>query len=266
MQGTTRGSVAPMLNSEDHRKIKDLRLTIFAEKFLELVNDEANDKLLPEQVFMQAVNHSLDARRSNKVDKLIKQARFPLPGASIAELHYLPGRKIDEARMKRYAMHQWRDDPTNLLIISPSGGGKTYIACAIGIAACHSEHSVFYTRMDVLARKLLIARGDSKVHDDLLEKLREADLLIIDDFLTVGIDQNIASDLFGVLADREHRLPTVIVSQTDPSYWVQVLPDRVAGDSIVNRLANNTRWLVLGDTDMRKLKHEKARDSAGFWE
>ncbi|WP_223178875.1 ATP-binding protein [Paeniglutamicibacter gangotriensis] len=88
----------------------------------------------------------------------------------------------------------------------------------------------------------------------------------LDDFLTVGIDQNIASDLFGVLADREHRLPTVIVSQTDPSYWVQVLPDRVAGGSIVNWLANNTRWLVLGDTDMSKLKHEKARGSAGFWE
>ena len=49
-----------MLNSEDHQKIKDLRLTVFAEKFLELVNDEANDKLLPEEVFMQAVNHSLD--------------------------------------------------------------------------------------------------------------------------------------------------------------------------------------------------------------
>lgn len=255
-----------MLSSEDHQKIKELRLTVFADRFLELVNDEVNDKMLPEEVFMQAVNHALDTRRSTKVDKLIKQAQFPLPGASIAELHYLPGRKIDEARMKRYATHQWRADPTNLLIISPTGGGKTYIACAIGIAACHSEHSVFYTRMDALARKLLIARSDSKVHDELLTKLREADLLILDDFLTVGIDQNIASDLFGVLADREHRSPTIIVSQTDPAYWVQVLPDRVAGDSIVNRLANNTRWLLLGDTDMRKLKHEKARDSAEFWE
>jgi DNA replication protein DnaC len=161
----------PAANSEDHPKIKDLRLTLSAEKFLELADDEANDTLLPGEVIMQAVGHALDARRSNKVDKLIKQARFPLPGAWIAELHYLPGRKIDEARMKRYATHQWREDPTNLLIISPSGGGNTYIACAIGIAACHSEHSVYYTRMDVLARKLLIARGDSKVHDAMLEKL-----------------------------------------------------------------------------------------------
>ena len=255
-----------MLNSEDHQKIKDLRMTVFADKFLELLNDDTNDKLLPEEVFMQAVNHSLDNRRSQKIDKLIKQARFPLPEASIAELHYAPGRKIDEARMKRYALHQWRADPTNLLIISPSGGGKTYIACAIGIAACHSEHTVYYTRLDDLARDLMLARENRQDHQHLLERLQHTDLLIIDDFLTVGIDQNIASDLFAVLADREHRLPTMIVSQTDPSYWVQVLPDRVAGDSIVNRLANNTRWLLLGDTDMRKLNHEKVRDTADFWE
>ncbi len=263
---TIKGSVVAMLSSEDHQKIKELRLTVFAEKFFALVQDEANYKLLPEDVFMAAVEHSLDTRRSNRIDRLIKQARFPLPKASIAELHYGPGRKIDEARMKRYATHQWRYDPTNLLIIAPSGGGKTYVACAIGIAACHSEHSVFYTRMDVLARKLLIARENGRDHEALLEKLREADLLIDDDFLTVGLDQNIASDVYGVLADREHRLPTVIVSQTDPSYWVQVLPDRVAGDSIVNRLANNTHWLLLGDADMRQLKHEKARESADFWE
>lgn len=255
-----------MLNSDDHQKIKDLRLTVFAQKFFELINDETNDQLLPEEVFMHAVDHTLGIRQSQKISKLIKQAQFPLPSATIAELHYLPGRNIDQARMKRYANHQWRTDPTNLLIISPTGGGKTYIACAIGIAACHSEHSVYYTRMDDLARDLMMARDNRKEHHQLLETLQETDLLIIDDFLTVGIDQNIASDLFAVLADREHRLPTVIVSQTDPSYWVQVLPDRVAGDSIVNRLANNTRWLLLGETDMRKLNHEKARETADFWE
>ncbi|MGP5124567.1 ATP-binding protein [Glutamicibacter ardleyensis] len=255
-----------MLTSEDHQKIKDLRLTVFAEKFFELTHDESNDRLLPEEVFMNAVDHTLGIRQSQKTSKLIKQAQFPLPSANIAELHYLPGRNIDQARMKRYANHEWRTDPTNLLIISPTGGGKTYIACAIGVAACHSGHSVYYTRMDDLARLLMMASEDRREHHQLLERLQETDLLIIDDFLTVGIDQNIASDLFAVLADREHRLPTVIVSQTDPSYWVKVLPDKVAGDSIVNRLANNTRWLLLGKTDMRQINGEKARDAADFWE
>lgn len=58
----------------------------------------------------------------------------------------------------------------------------------------------------------------------------------------------------------------IIVSQTDPSYWVQAMRDRIAGDSIVNRLATNTRWIVLGNTDMRKLKHDEARAATDYWE
>lgn len=252
--------------SEDHEKFKELRLTPLAEKFQELVNYEAHDHQLSEDVFMAAGNHALDARRSNKIERLIKQAKFPLPSASIAEIHYLPGRRLEESRMKRYVTHLWRADPMNLMVISATGAGKTYLVCAIGIAAWQSEHSVFYTRMDDLARKMLISRNNGAKPQEFLLKLCDVDLLIIDDFLTIGIDQNVASDLFAILADRENRLPTIIASQTDPEYWVQALPDRIAGDSIVNRLATNTRWIVLGNTDLRKLKYDEARADTDFWE
>jgi hypothetical protein len=81
--------------------------------------------------------------------------------------------------MRRYGAHDWRTEPTNLLVTSPTGAGKTYLVCAIGIAACHSEHEVLYTRMDELARKLVIARADGIAHQDFLTKLSEMDLLII---------------------------------------------------------------------------------------
>ena len=121
--------------------------------------------------------------------------------------------------MRRYAAHDWRADPTNLLIISPTGGGKTYLACALGISACHNGHAVTYARMDDLARRLVIARHDSISHQKLLSELSETDLLIIDDFLTIGIHSDAASDLFAILANRQHRLPTVIGSQTGPAHW-----------------------------------------------
>ncbi|MFJ4228419.1 ATP-binding protein [Paenarthrobacter nicotinovorans] len=97
-----------------------------------------------------------------------------------------------------------------------------------------------YTRMDDLARRPVIARGDGIGHQKLLNELSDVDLLVIDDFLTVGIDPEAANDLFAVLANREHRLPMLIASQPSPAYWVEALPDRVA-DSIVNQLANNAR-------------------------
>ncbi len=255
-----------MFTSIDHEKFRALRITHVATRFEELINDESNDQLTPEQLFLTAVDDALDMRRANRIEKLIRQAGFPIPTASIAEIDYREGRGINPNRMKRYAAHDWKTEPTNLLITSPTGGGKTYLICAIGIADCEREHDVLYMRMDDLARRLVIARSDGIAHQDLLTKLANADLLIIDDFLTVGIDPNAASDLFAILADREHRLPTMIASQTGPDYWAQALPDRVAADSIVNRLANNARTIKLGEVDMRRQRSQETRQTDGFWE
>ncbi len=252
--------------SIDYDKFRALRVTHVATRLEELVADEANDTLTPEQLFMAAVDDALDTRRANKIDKLIKAARFPIPTASVAEIDYRDGRGITAVRMRRYAAHQWRADPTNLLVISPTGGGKTYLACAIGIAACHSEHAAYYARMDDLARRLIIARSDAIAHQKLLNELSDVDLLIIDDFLTVGIDPAAGNDLFAVLANREHRLPTMIASQTGPAHWVESLPDRVTADSIVNRLANHARTINLGQIDMRKLRQDHVRADKQYWE
>jgi DNA replication protein DnaC len=255
-----------MFTSIDHDKFRALRVTHVASRFEELIQDETNDSLTPEQLFLTAIDCALEQRRHTRVAKLLRQAKFPIPNAAIAELDYRDGRGLTPVRMRRYGTHDWRADPTNLLIISPSGGGKSYLACAIGISACLNDYSVIFTRMDDLARRLIISRGDGIAHQKLLNELSDVDLLIIDDFLTVGIDSDAASDLFAVLANREHRLPTVIASQSGPAYWVEVLPDRVAADSIVNRLANHSRTINLGRVDMRKLRDDTARADKNHWE
>ena len=91
-------------------------------------------------------------------------------------------------------------------------------------------------------------------------------VLIIDDFLTVSIDPEAGNDLFAILANRNERLATIIASQTGPAHWVDALPDRVAADSIVDRLAHHARRIELGGIDMRKACHDQTRTSEQFWE
>lgn len=227
----------PVFSSVDHEKFRALRITHMATRFEELVRDEANDNATPEELFLTAVDEALETRRSNRIEKLVRQSGFPVPEASVAEISYATGREINPTRMKRYATRDWKANPRNMLIISPTGGGKTYVVCPIRVAACHTEHTVHFVRMDDLARQLVIARGDAIGHQSMFNKFSRVDLLIIDDFLSVGIDPNAASDRFTILANRDHRLPAVIVSQSAPAYWVETLPDRIAADSTVNRLA-----------------------------
>ena len=168
-----------MFTEIDHQKFRNLRITHVATRFEELISDEANDELTPEQIFLTAVDDALDQRQAHRIDKLIRAAKFPIPQASIAEINYQDGRGITPVRMKRYAGHHWRQDPTNLLILSPTGGGKTYLACAIGIAACQNGHTVTYARMDELARRLVIARGDGIRHQKMLNDLSDVELSLI---------------------------------------------------------------------------------------
>lgn len=106
-----------MFTSIDYDKFRALRVTHVATRLEELLRDEANDDLTPEQLFLTAVDDTLEQRRLNKIDRLIRQAGFPIPHATIAEIDYREGRGITPVRMKRYANHAWRADATNLLIV-----------------------------------------------------------------------------------------------------------------------------------------------------
>src|SRR5690606_30619776 len=113
-----------MFSSADHDKFCALRITHVAARFEELIHDENNDALTPEQLFLSAVDDALDQRRANRVGKLIRGAHFPIAHASIAELDYAEERGLNPVRTRRYATHDWQADASNVLITSPSGGGK----------------------------------------------------------------------------------------------------------------------------------------------
>ena len=241
-----------MFNADDYEKFRELLVTPLAARFEALITDEANDEFTPEQLFLTATADALELRRENRVN------------SSIAEIDYPDGRSITNVRMQRYAAHDWDCETFNVIVTSPSGGGKTYLMCALGIAACQNGYSVVYTRMDDLARSLMIARGDSIKHQAMMNVYSDLSLLVIDDCMTVGIDPDAAADLSTILANREHRAATVIASQSGPDYWMDVLPDKVAADSIVNRLVNHAKEITLGEVDMRHERSEHARQADGY--
>lgn len=256
-----------VFTSEDYEKFRTLRMTKVAELLDELLNDESNELVAPEVLIRQAVDQALEIRRSNRIERLIAHAHFPFADAAIEELDYRQDRgELNKVRMSRYATNDWGRDSVNVIITGMSGSGKTHLACAIGIAACHNGHSVRYWRMDDLSLKMLSVQSDHIAHRELLDQLKDVDLLILDDFLTVGIDPRATNNLFAILADRDRRLPTMVLAQSGPKYWLDMIHDRVAADSIVNRLAQNSRRISLGSVDMRREQTTKNRQTGDHWD
>lgn len=118
------------ISDTNRAKLRALRLSTFADVYFELLNDEAYEDSLPEDIFFLAVDQALESRRQRQIEKAIAAAGFAYPHASLAEVINPEARGISERQLKRYAATNWREHPNNVHIYAPTGTGKTYLACA----------------------------------------------------------------------------------------------------------------------------------------
>lgn len=205
--------------------LRILRLSTFADISFDLVADDDANTALPEESFLKAVEETAAKRRQTNIAKAIVQAKFRYLEATLAELINPAERGLNLCQLKWMAAKPWRDDPSNVHVFAPTGAGKTSIACAIGIAVYQAEYSVAYYRLDQLVDELAAFSPVEDRYAAKKRRLQNIDVLIPDDFLTIGINQRGQEDLTKIIFNRDGRLPTIIVSQTSAAYWIQKLPD-----------------------------------------
>lgn len=129
-------------------------------------------------------------------------------------------------------------DGLNVCILGPSDSGKTYLAKAIGVAACHN-YKTEYHHCEIFLEDLVALNAQD--HEKSLRRLKlisKLDLLILDDFLLHTIvNENEVKMLFMVLEIRcESEKSTIVCSQREPKSWASmILNDEVSANAIIKR-------------------------------
>jgi DNA replication protein DnaC len=80
--------------------------------------------------------------------------------AVIEDVDLRTPRGLDKALFHKLAAGSWIDQHHNLLVVGPTGVGKSWIACALGHKACRDNRSVLYQRLPRLFDSLALGRGD----------------------------------------------------------------------------------------------------------
>ncbi|MCW2277574.1 BrxA family protein [Heliophilum fasciatum] len=94
--------------------------------------------------FGMIVDHEWGKRRSNKLKKLIRTAAFRCPNACMEDIEYHEDRKLNKSQLLQFSTCRYIHDGHHLIIEGPSGNGKTFLACALGNAACRNFMTVRY--------------------------------------------------------------------------------------------------------------------------
>ena len=92
-----------MLTEEHFELFKDFRIKAMGDKLREMVEDKSYDAFTFEEKMEMLLDAELSARRTRKVDKLVKNAKFKDPSACVEEIVYLPDRTLAKDRIARYA-------------------------------------------------------------------------------------------------------------------------------------------------------------------
>jgi len=239
-----------MLTQQTLDLLHTLRLTGMAEALEEQRGRPDVAGLAFEERFALLLEREQAARQNRRLTRLLQLARFRL-AACVEDVNFRATRGLDRALVMRLAAGAWIRQPATLLITGPTGTGKTFLACALGHAACRQGHTVRYVRLPrLLSEELVRARGDGS-YGKLLQTLAKTELLILDDWGLAPLGDRERRDLLEVLEDRSGRRATLVTSQVPVDLWHDLVGDPTFGDAILDRLVHQAHRITLTGASLR---------------
>lgn len=244
-----------MLHEPTREKLMKLRLSAMAEAWESQSKDTAINDLTFDERLALLVDSEYLARHNRRLGRLLKDAQLRESGACIEDVDTSAVRGLDKAMLRQLGTCAWVGDHLNVLATGATGVGKSYLASALGQAACRKNLRVLYRRVPRLFEELGLAKADG-TYARTLAKLAQAEVLILDDLGLGTIKEVQRNDLLEVLEDRYGKSSTVVTSQLPISKWHEWIGDATAADAILDRLVHNAYKIELKGPSRRKEKNQ----------
>lgn len=233
-------------------KLRQLRCQGMLEAFQEQLQHPDMQALSFEDRICLMIDREWWFRENNRIKKRLKNAHLKQT-ASMEDIDYDPSRGLSKPVMQTLSSCQWIRDHHNLLLMGPTGTGKSFIASALGHKACLEGFTVLYVRCPRLFQELGVAKGDGR-YLKLIEKISKSQVLILDDWGVNPMEDGNRRDLLEILDDRHQRTSTIVTSQLPLKHWHDLIGDPTLADAILDRLIHNAHKVELKGESMRKKK------------
>lgn len=242
-----------MMTEPTIEKLRALKMFAMTAAWLVQRNDTSMNELDFDARFALLIEAETLARDNKRLQKLLHDAKLRIPTACIEDLDFSAKRELDRALVRQLTTGRWIAEHQNVIVTGATGVGKTYLACALGQLACRMGFRVLHRRVPRLFEELALAHADG-TYTRLLNRFAKVDVLILDDWGLVPLDDQQRRDVLEILEDRHGHRSTIVTSQLPIETWHDYIAHPTIADAVLDRLVHNAHKLAMKGPSRRKEK------------
>lgn len=249
-----------MLNQPTLEKLQTMKLHGMAEAFRAQLESTDTNAWAFEERFALLVDQQWLWKENRALARRLRSARLKEKGV-VEDIDYQHPRGLDRKLMRSLATSEWVRQHQHILLLGPTGIGKTWLACALAQKACRDGFTILHKRAAELFRELAVAHADGSF-GRLLAKLSRIDILVLDDFAMAPLKDSERRDFLEICDDRYQRRSLILTSQMPLAHWHEQIGDATVADSILDRVVHNAYRIELNGESMRKKRGRKPEEEA----
>lgn len=246
-----------MLINPTLEKLQTLKLTGMFEALDEQLNSPDINQLSFEERLGLMIDREMTARDNRRLKSRLRKARLR-QNACMEDIDYRHPRGLKRDQVQQLLGNRWLQEHQNVIIVGPTGVGKTWLACALAQKACRDGYTVEYHRLPRLLQDLNLARADGR-YPKLIAGLAKTELLVLDDWGLSPLTEGQRRDLLEIVEDRHNLKSTMITSQMPIEHWHELIGDPTLADAILDRLIHNAHRIPLKGESLRKKQAKLAK-------
>jgi DNA replication protein DnaC len=183
---------------------------------------------------MAMMDAEISYRNRQNLQKRMKIARLPLSN-NLDSWQDNQQKGISKQQLSQLRECFWMEQNFNLVLMGPSGTGKTFIAAGLCHDALKKGYKACFRTMEQL-NYLLKMKEFTKSAAREYQSILKADLMVIDDIMMFPMEKKQAVSLFNLIDHLHQNASMIITTNKSPDEWVNVLEDEVLATAMLDRL------------------------------
>ena len=166
-----------------------------------------------------------------------------------------------QLQIERLRTGSFVEEAINVVAVGRPGVGKSHVAAAVGHDLILLGHTVLWTTTAALVQRLLAAKRDLRLPQE-LAKLDHVDCLILDDIGYVQQDRDEMEVLFTLLAERYERHSVILTTNLVFSEWNRIFKDPMTTMAAIDRVVHHSVILDLMALDSYRAKQAQEQQQS----